>query len=726
VTSRAALASLATGVATAILWLSLGTQPVLPDYRYGQEGWSGDFRSYYLPNAEYAGERVAAGALPLWNPHQSLGGPFLATLQVGILYPPNWLHALLPSPTAFVVLAFLHVVLAGLAAGLLASAFGTGAAGSAVAGLVYASSFQLVSSVYSPPLLYTAAWAPLLLFAVDRIVAAASLSRVALLALAVAMMLLAGWPYTLAMTSLGAAAYGGALLVAQAVRARRLPWGAIAALLLGVLVGAMLAAPQLLPTRDLVARSCRALGSVVEGQAIFVSRPHDPALFWRGFLSRGSNEGIPGAVALLLSVLAVLLPGPGRARIAALLAVGLAGLFASFPNDLPVYGWLRKLPLLGDFRFPFRYRFLTSLALSVGAGVGTAHLAQVLGRWPRLARGAGAAALLLCLATATIPVFRLPRPFPRAVPAAKTLAEELHASGVIVEEGDLGRIYWAERARKRGVDLGLDVLYDMEPLTLARTAEVVTFFETGRPRTLLSLPHELDSRTLPGDFAAAPFYGRLGIPVDGGRAAILDLLSVKWIVTPSPPDWLAKRYRRASPPDAELAVFENANALSRAYRVPGALRAPPRLRSALWRMVGEKFDPRQHVLLEDPPRPLLRAARARRTDPAATVEIDRYEEERVVLRTSGRRAGVVVLTDAYDPGWEATLDGRPVSLLRANVAFRGVAVPPGEHVIEMRYRPAELRWGAFLALAAAAGLMAARFLRRPSPLGSAPWRSTTQ
>jgi hypothetical protein len=697
---------------TAILWLSLGTQAVLPDYRRHQEGWSGDFRSYYLPNAEYAGERLAAGELPLWNPHQGLGGPFLATLQVGILYPPNWLHALLPAPTVFVVLAFLHVALAGVAAGLLASAFGAGVAGSAVAGLVYASSFQLVSSVYSPPLLYTAAWAPLLIFGVDRIIAGTSPSRVALLALAVAMMLLAGWPYTFAMMSLGAALYGGALLVAKAVRARGVPWRAIAALLLGVLAGAMLAAPQLLPTRDLVARSCRALGSVVEGQAIFVSKPHDPAVFWRAFLSRGYNGGIPGAAALLLSLLAVSLPGPGRARIAALLGVGLAGLLASFPNDVPIYGWLRKLPLLGDFRFPFRYRFLASLALSVAAGVGTAHLAQMLGRWPRLARGAGAAALLLCLATATIPVFRSVRPFPRAVPAAKTLADELRASGVTVEEGDLGRIYWAEHANKRGIDLGLDVLYDMEPLTLARTAEVITFFETGRPRTLLSLPHELDSRRLPGDSAASPFYGHLGIPVDGSRAVILDLLSAKWIVTSSPPDWLATRYRRASPPDAELAVFENPNALPRAYRVPGALRAPPRLRAALRGMAGEEFDPRQRVLLEDPPRPLLRAARARRTDPAAIVEIERYEEEHVVLRTRGRHAGVVVLTDAYDPGWEATLDGRPVSLLRANLAFRGVAVPLGEHVIEMRYRPATLRWGAFLALAAAAGLTAARVLRR--------------
>ena len=51
------------------------------------------------------------------------------------------------------------------------------------------------------------------------------------------------------------------------------------------------------------------------------------------------------------------------------------------------------------------------------------------------------------------------------------------------------------------------------------------------------------------------------------------------------------------------------------------------------------------------------------------------------------QAGYVVLVDGYDPGWRATIDGRGVPVLRANVAFRAVAVPPGRHVIEYRYRP---------------------------------------
>ena len=66
-----------------------------------------------------------------------------------------------------------------------------------------------------------------------------------------------------------------------------------------------------------------------------------------------------------------------------------------------------------------------------------------------------------------------------------------------------------------------------------------------------------------------------------------------------------------------------------------------------------------------------------------------------MLGTRGPVPGVVVLTDAHFPGWSATVDGQPAPLHRANLNFRAVAVPAGEHTIEMRYAPAPLRrgWG---------------------------------
>jgi hypothetical protein len=160
-----------------------------------------------------------------------------------------------------------------------------------------------------------------------------------------------------------------------------------------------------------------------------------------------------------------------------------------------------------------------------------------------------------------------------------------------------------------------------------------------------------------------------------------------------------------SAPDAEIAVFENPGALPRAYRVPGAVKTPPRLRVAMRRLVGGAFDPRHQVLLEDPPPRLLANARAGVRDPAATAVIEHYGPQHVAIRTSGTREGVVILTDAWYPGWDARLDGISVPVLRANTALRGIVVPAGEHRVVLRYHSAPLRTGLLLSLLAAAGLV---------------------
>jgi uncharacterized membrane protein YfhO len=70
--------------------------------------------------------------------------------------------------------------------------------------------------------------------------------------------------------------------------------------------------------------------------------------------------------------------------------------------------------------------------------------------------------------------------------------------------------------------------------------------------------------------------------------------------------------------------------------------------------------------------------------------VSRVREEaadRVRIEVELSTDGHVVFVDSYDPGWRATVDGRPVPVLRANVAFRAVSVPAGSHVVDMVYRP---------------------------------------
>jgi uncharacterized membrane protein YfhO len=50
------------------------------------------------------------------------------------------------------------------------------------------------------------------------------------------------------------------------------------------------------------------------------------------------------------------------------------------------------------------------------------------------------------------------------------------------------------------------------------------------------------------------------------------------------------------------------------------------------------------------------------------------------------------------PGWQATVDGSPAQIERANHAFTGVVVSPGKHRVQFLYRPAAFRVGLYLSL----------------------------
>jgi uncharacterized membrane protein YfhO len=122
----------------------------------------------------------------------------------------------------------------------------------------------------------------------------------------------------------------------------------------------------------------------------------------------------------------------------------------------------------------------------------------------------------------------------------------------------------------------------------------------------------------------------------------------------------------------------------------------------------EKIDLRTQVVVED------RDAPPPITDPPP-VRITRWEPTRVTLDVDAPAESYAVLTDTFDPGWRATVDGKPAKIVAADLLFRAVRVPPGAHRIEMSYEPAAVRvgkWISALALLFALALVAER-LRLP-------------
>ena len=70
-----------------------------------------------------------------------------------------------------------------------------------------------------------------------------------------------------------------------------------------------------------------------------------------------------------------------------------------------------------------------------------------------------------------------------------------------------------------------------------------------------------------------------------------------------------------------------------------------------------------------------------------TIELTTYEPNRLVYEVEAATDGVVVFSEVYYPGWQATIDGQSAPIARADYILRAMYVPAGKHTIEMRFDP---------------------------------------
>jgi hypothetical protein len=141
---------------------------------------------------------------------------------------------------------------------------------------------------------------------------------------------------------------------------------------------------------------------------------------------------------------------------------------------------------------------------------------------------------------------------------------------------------------------------------------------------------------------------------------------------------------------------------------------------ALESVVGRGFDPSITAVVEGDPEISPVAGSARGT---ATYEEVSPEDVRLEVVANG--PSILVVRNTWEPGWEATVDGRPARLVRADFFLQGVPVPEGHHEVRLVYRePAigrgilgsALAWTALLVLGVAAAVIGrGRATRSPAP-----------
>lgn len=171
------------------------------------------------------------------------------------------------------------------------------------------------------------------------------------------------------------------------------------------------------------------------------------------------------------------------------------------------------------------------------------------------------------------------------------------------------------------------------------------------------------------------------------RSRMADLLGLRFIATGVPIEQIDARLQPddlpliARTPDAY--VYENPRALPRVLFAKEAQTADfeELIKTGNW----PEFDPRRTVLLD--------GLSVRHTDRrAGVVTIRSYANTEIVIDAGSPDGGWVVLNDVWQPWWTAAVDERPARILRANVLFRAVEVPPGMHSVRFTFRPLTGAW----------------------------------
>lgn len=209
---------------------------------------------------------------------------------------------------------------------------------------------------------------------------------------------------------------------------------------------------------------------------------------------------------------------------------------------------------------------------------------------------------------------------------------------------------------------GLQLLTGYESIFPARYASLMAAVDSGRAPTLRSV-------------ALAHF-----------DSPILDGLNLEFLLTLPWRKMTGERWEEVyAGPD--MRIYRNRWALPRAYVVGEAVAMSSPGEVLSW-LSGPHYRPGQVVAVEGPP--LLGLSPEAQGSP---VNIRLYEPDRVVLEADMRAPGLLVLSDAWHPGWSARVDGQPVPIPIVNLTVRGVVLPAGRHTVEFVFRPQSFQRG---------------------------------
>jgi hypothetical protein len=657
---------------------------------YGHYAIPWDFRYYHFSQASFVARSLARGELPLWDPYTYCGMPFYANLTAQVFYPPTLAAILLSNWTGgrhllyFLELQLVaHVFLGGALAYWLLRRLRVGRAAALAGATVYQLGAYTASQTQHLGAVDVAAWMPLAWLAVVELRAGFRRRWAAGLAFAFAMAILAGFPAATAVVFVTCFLLGAIL-----------SWRSAAFVAVSAVWAVLLAAIQVFPTLQLSRLSVAQYrgdflgtgGGMPLESLVSLVRPN----YYGIFQFDGGTWKLPwdptflytycGIPALLFVALA-LASRRSRYAVPFALVTLCAGLWML--GDSTAIGRTVFVLLPDAVKGPLYAQFALcgfSLGMAVLAGLGADRFLRGRARWMQAGVVAVVAADLIVVSSG--------RPF-----------------NTVDERVDPGIAYDH---------------YDRYPEIPAEIRRLVNQSTPPWRIDLMGGPHDMASAAPLFEYPAAngddPFalvrlmqvrlsfcrgerWGRF-YEVADPDSPVLKLMNVRYLISSK-----AIGGRRKIGELPGTVVYENPGALPRFFLVHRVRRADG-MQAAVAALRARDFDPRTEAVVE--------GAAPLETGGTGTVRVLEYGARQLALRVETAAPAFLVTSEAAFPGWRAWIDGRAARLVLTNVAFRGLAVPAGNHVVTMRFDPGVL-WGSAWVTIAAGLVLAIMFAARAGP-----------
>jgi hypothetical protein len=689
-----------------------------------------DTTTYFLPNHCFLGESLASGHIPAWNPYTMSGVPFAADPQSGWMYAPAMLlYGLLPCDSASGWFVALHPILAGMGLWWFLRSEGARRVSATIGGLALAVPMATSRVAVNMPLAGTLAWTVIMLAAASRLlradrwsarlgwggaialawgqVAGAQLTHGTVLATAALLVFL--------VARLGSDVAGGRRRARDGLLVLGLLVAVIPAVNLAILMPrlAYLSRTNLGPGYDGLIRLQARLG--LGGARFEVGRSMD-TITWPFDLARSPGAYL-GAAALSLSFAGLWLRRH-RPIVIGFLLFGLICFVLSLEDvaravaprigSLPfadvyihnsarfAYGVLLALAVLAGLGMeawararsgrdrilmvgPGLVVWLVVPALVLGApGVApegpAATVGIVAGGWAlaMVALGVGAVRPALLLVVPVLMAVELTsaglvglgveqRPQPFTALAAPDLSAAEYTS-----PGPMVRTVQARRGRVVDLRINLDPRERADSRSMIFGTEEVQGYNPTQLLRYWIFVRQVSNRPVNYNLA---LFSRPSAP-------LVDLLQVGWAYgaadEPPGPGWRLEVREGAS------ALYEAPDSLPRAS-VVGAWIVERGERRLLDLVTDAGFDSTNTVILESEPSfPPTQGV-------SGTAVYRALGNQAASITVTTSEPALVVIRNVHDPNWNATLDGRPVPLMRADYLLQAVQVPTGRHTIVLEY-----------------------------------------